>query len=68
MGVAEKTLVKDIETESGAPVGSFWGPGAFPVRGEAEKKEGSRGGQLAPPLEVSRLCRRLKQGIYETGH
>jgi hypothetical protein len=48
-------------------VGEFEGTGVVPLRESAEQSEAPRG-ELDSPLEVSRLCRGLLQGIYETGH
>jgi len=50
-----------------ATAGEFEGDGVVPLRGSVEPSEAPRG-ELDSPLEVSRLCRGLWQGIYETGH
>ena len=38
-----------------------------PLRGSAERSEAPKG-ELDSPLEVPRLCERLEQETYETGH
>jgi hypothetical protein len=56
------TIVRRRATE-----GELEGDGVVSLRGSAERSEAPRG-ELDSPLEVSRLCRRLRLGIYETGH
>jgi len=56
-----------IIIERRATAGELEGDGVVPLRGSAEQSEAPRG-ELDSPLEVSRLCRGLRQGIYETGY
>jgi len=56
-----------IIIERRATAGEFEGDGVVPLRGSAEQSEAPRG-ELDSPLEVSRPCRGLMQGIYETGY
>jgi hypothetical protein len=48
-------------------VGEFEGDGVVPLRGSAERSEAPRG-ELDSPLEVFRLCGRLRKEIDETEH
>jgi hypothetical protein len=50
-----------------AAAGELEGDGLVPLKGSAEESEAPRG-ERDSPLEVSRLCRGVGQGIYETGH
>jgi len=60
-------LAKSKSSEDTPLRGSLRGTASLPSGGQRSKVK-RRGGELDSPLEVSRLCRRLRQGIYETGH